>query len=126
MITTCFFCNKKVNSPAKLIAKRLIACEECDQILSKGNTLITVCTSPMFENQEPLVRCKSGDNISDLYPMGEWASYSDYTIRTFFNKEAAEKIIDQKYGLISAEISNQIHEIYTKVKVPKEAEEKAI
>ena len=126
MITTCFFCDRKVDGPTKIIAKRLIACEECDKALSKGNTLITVCSSPMFDNQEPLVRCKTGDIITDLYPMGEWATYSDYTIRSFFDKEAAEKIIDQKYGLISAEISNQIHEIYTKVKVPKEAEEKAV
>lgn len=117
MKTTCFFCDKDIVKPEKVIAKRLIACEECSKVLAKGNTLITVCTAPMFEKQEPLIRYKDGDKFLDLYPMGEWATYSDYTIKTFFSKEAADKIIEQKYGLISAEISNQIHEIYTKVKV---------
>ncbi len=126
MKTTCFFCNRETEGPVKIIAKRLIACEECSKVLSKGNTLVTVCTSPVFEHQEPLIMYKEGDNITSLYPMGEWATYSDYTIRTFFDTKSADKIIEQKYGLISAEISNQIHDIYMKVKVSKEDEKKAI
>ena len=115
----CFFCQREINEhkPENTIANYKI-CDECLEVMNEGITLIAVTEKPIYSEQYPICKYDTGREFKTFYPTGEWAVFSEETIRLFFD-EKADNIINKKITFIDPTVFTEIKNIYSTLKVKK-------
>ena len=119
----CFFCGAEIpenTEPATLV--RYYVCDECKKEMDKGIVVVAIDSKPSFKGQEPIceyVHDENGEQKEKIYPTGEWAVFSEQTIRTLFGEdtEKVSRILIQKSAWVSPEVFDEIKQVYKDLRV---------
>lgn len=119
----CFFCGSEIpenTEPATLV--RYYVCDECKKEMDKGIVVVAIDSKPSFKGQEPIceyVHDENGEQKEKIYPTGEWAVFSEQSIRTLFGEdtEKVSRILIQKSAWVSPEVFDEIKQVYKDLRV---------
>ena len=117
----CFFCAESYPDKTKMYARgNYNCCPNCNNVMSKGITIIGYTDKPSFENQEPISKIVTENKELFAYPTNEWCTFSEDTTNKIFNTEIAQGVLNMNkrdgFVLMPDETFRQLKHIYKEIK----------